>query len=58
MKTVCAAKNLSWREYDASGSRVVGEDAEMFIEGTRNRGMSSPSEPRAPAIRYRGNDAI
>jgi len=41
-----------------TGSRVVGEDAEMFVEGTRTQGMSSPSEPRAPAMRCRGDDAI
>jgi len=58
MKTVCAAKNLSWRECDASASRVVSEDAEMFVEGTRNRGMFSPSGSRTPAMRCRGNDAI
>jgi hypothetical protein len=58
MKTVCAAKNLSWREWDANGSHVVGEGAEMSVEGTRNRGMFSPFDPRAPAMRCRGNDAI
>jgi len=58
LKTLCAAKNLSWRQWYASGSRVVGEDAEMFVEGTRNRGMFSPFEPRARPMRCRGNDAI